>query len=169
MTTIPEIQPKIPLTTSLEFLLSQKEPLHSSKIYKKSTNAKLLERLADRLLVHVAEHDFSHPDLYEYIVEDYTAYLEYFTEEQLLKGRNTFLSSYQAFVDANPHYSVELESVIADVNEKNGTAAVWMLINVTGHPAGVRRQSVTMQQFKRKGGKWRAYKQSGIRGMAGYL
>lgn len=58
-------------------------------------------------------------------------------------------------------------SISANVNEKNGTATVWLLLKVMGHPRTLIRENVTITHWKRKQGQWRAYKQTGMRGFGG--
>ena len=54
---------------------------------------------------------------------DYAAYLEY-EEIPNLRSREAFIENYRAFIKSNPQYSFPPISLIADVYEKNGTAAV---------------------------------------------
>lgn len=173
-TTSPEEEDSTPTiaepTSSLAILLAQHDETHSIKEpARKSSNTIFLEKLVARLIGYIAAHDFSNPELQEYLTDDYTAFLEYIGEHPLLEGREAFLEHYRGFAAEHPEYMLEVESVVADVNEKNGTATVWSLLSVTGEPKGLRRQSVTVHWFRRKGGKWRAHKQTGVRGLAAYL
>jgi len=127
----------------------------------KSKNTILIERLARKVVEHIAKHDFTHLDYLQYLDPDYTAYVEYRSDEPHIKGREAYLESFQAFVKTHPCYGLEVESLHVEVDEKNGTAVVWMLLGVTGVPKGIQRQSVTLQHWKRGDGAWRAYKQTG--------
>ncbi|KAK3053626.1 hypothetical protein LTR09_005370 [Extremus antarcticus] len=154
--------------TSLSLLLESRtssETKCEERPTRKSNNAFLVEGLARLLIGHIVDHDFTHLDFLKYLHDDYAAYLEYRSDEPYLKGREVYLAGYQAFVKAHPGYTLEIESLHGDVDEKNGTAVVWMNLIVEGHSKGVRRQSITMQQWRRKDGGWRAYKQTGIRGV----
>jgi hypothetical protein len=149
---------------SLGMLLSQQNSTDKQKNGRKSNNTKMLEKLATKMVMHIARHDFDHPDIKKYLIDDYAAYLEY-QSKPFMKGREAFVENYRAFAKANPGYGLVVESIHADTNEKNGTSAVWMLLKVTGHPEGVIRESVTVQTWKRGDGMWKAHRQTGIRGV----
>lgn len=78
-----------------------------------------------------------------------------------------WLENYRSFAAENPDYFVEVVSISASVNEKNGTATIWLLLRVTGHPVTLQRENVTVIHWKRKQGQWRAFKQTGMRGFGG--
>jgi len=80
-----------------------------------------------------------------------------------------YLKNYDKFTKDNPDYYCEALSISASVNEKNGTATVWCLLRVTGHPCTLQRENVTVVNFKRKVGRWMAYKQTGMRGFGGLV
>lgn len=100
------------------------------------------------------------------MIPDYAAYLEY-AGRPYVRGRSAFMEQHRNFGRAHPNYTFEVDSALADMNEKNGTAMVWLLLKVTGHPMNVKRESVTIVFWKRIAGKWKAYKQTGIRGAGG--
>jgi hypothetical protein len=154
-------------TPSLQYLLSHRDPCSpNAKSTKKSPTTLYIEQLATSLNGHISAHDFTHPELLHHLDENYTAHLEYLPgSSQHPRGRADFLEGFRRYVDAYPDYSMQIESIVAEVNEKNGTATVWLLLNITGHPKGLRRQSVTVQAYRRKGGVWRAVRQNGIRGV----
>lgn len=89
------------------------------------------------------------------------------TSDSDIHSRSDWLDSYRKFAAENPEYFVEIASISASVNEKNGTATVWLLLKVTGHPNTLQRENVTISHWKRKQGQWRAYKQTGMRGFGG--
>jgi hypothetical protein len=149
-------------------LLSQQSIANTEYQRNKSPTAQLLEDLTCRVVQHVAAHDFAHPDFDESMSDDYTAYLEY-QETPLARGRQAYLDNYRAFTAANPYYTIQPISVVADVHENNCTASVWMLLKVEGHPRDVQRESVTIVYWRRRAGQWQAYKQTGMRGVGMFM
>lgn len=132
-----------------------------------SAIARTLEDRTARMINLVTEHNFDHPEWQRWQTDDYCAYLEY-SDTPLAKSRDEFLSNYKAFVQRYPSYSLEILTISANVNEKNGMGAVWCHLRVKGHPANVERESVTIVHWKRRQGKWTAYRQNGVRGVAWY-
>ena len=153
--------------SSLEMLLSERSCADNKYQQNKSPTAQLLVDLTCRVVQRVAAHDFTHPD-FEAMSDDYTAYLEY-QETPLARGKQAYLDNYRAFTAANPDYTIQPISVVADVHENNCTASVWMLLKVDGHPRDVQRESVTIVYWRRRAGKWQAYKQTGIRGAGMFM
>ena len=154
---------------SLHYLIPDQEASSdsSSIAVGTSSTARYLEDLTARLTDHVANRDWTHPDWADLLITDYTAYLEY-SEHPITKTRASYLVNCKAHADAHPSYTLERVAISAEVNEKNGTAVVWQLLKVKGHPANVERESVTLVYWRRRGGKWSAYKQTGIRGIDWY-
>jgi hypothetical protein len=152
---------------SLKLLLSNVHRTSTERApARKGTNAKMLERVSTELLHHALDGNLTHPDLERFLVDDFTAHLDHYSSHPISQGREEFLNNYKAFAEANPGYATTIEHVYADVNDKNGTASVWMLLSVTGQPEGVRMESVTVISWKRSEGKWRAYRQKVIRGLS---
>lgn len=152
--------------TSLQMLLSERLISNDTFRRTRTPTAQLLEDITYRLLDHVAAHDWTNPDFAAILSEDYSAHLDY-QEEPFVRGRDTFIDNYRTFTDSNPDYKITPISLLADVHENNSTAAVWMLLKVVGHPPDVQRESVTIIYFRRRAGKWQAYKQNGMRGATG--
>ena len=165
---IKDLQTKPDEMGSLSMLLSQNSASTKSGHTDRSSTVHLLEELSSNMIHRINTRDWTHPDFKDILTEDYVAYLEY-QEEPVLRGREAYIDGYRAFAEANPSYSIELVSVNADVHEKSGTAGVWMLLKVVGHPSDVLRESVTIAYWRRKGGRWEGYKQTGIRGAGGDL
>ncbi|KAF2169529.1 hypothetical protein M409DRAFT_19942 [Zasmidium cellare ATCC 36951] len=67
----------------------------------------------------------------------------------------------------NPGYRVEVMEVEADVDERGGYAIVYCLLSVTGRPANIRRQSVSIVEWMRRNGQWQFYKATLMRGLDG--
>ena len=149
-------------------LLSQRI-LNDRIVPKRNTAAiQLLEDLTRQMVHRISAHDWYHLDFAELLSKDYSSYLEYHSDPYA-RGREAYIENYRAFVAANPTYSIEPISLMADINENNNTAMVWMLLKVKGHPRDVERESVTIVYWRKRGGKWQAYKQTGMRGAGGCL
>ena len=151
--------------SSFRILISEPTLSFDDKVPYKSPIAAHLEDVADRIVKHIANKDFSNPDFEEYLAPDYHAYLPH-SQQPYSRSLKDLLDNYQVHATTFPEYHIEALNLSADVNEKNGTATVWMLLRVTGAPTSVQRESVTVVYFRRKrGGKWVAFKQTGIRGI----
>lgn len=157
-----------PLNSSLELLLSTQILTKTKSPQHRTPTAKLLEDLNKRLVRRISEHNWDHPDFTELMADDYRAHVEY-QEVPYVVGRDNYIKNYRAFADAHPAYRLEPISTIADVHENNSTAVVWMLMKVDGHPKDVQRESVTLAYWRRRAGRWQAYKQTGIRAAGGCL
>lgn len=154
--------------SSLELLLSNELLTSPKRANHKTPTARLLEELCCRLVQHIADHDWNHPDFQELMADDYRSHLEYHDTPYAV-GRDAYINNYRQFTETNPSYRIECVSAVADVHENNSTAAVWMVIKVDGHPRDVQRESVTIAYWRRRAGKWQAYKQLGMRGAGGYF
>lgn len=67
-----------------------------------------------------------------------------------------------------PEYDCYPISIIADVDEREGTANVWVIMSVTGHPPTVRKESVTILHWVRGCNGWVMVRSVGIRGSQVY-
>lgn len=97
---------------------------------KRTSESKLghhLEALTARLLKHVSEHEFDHPDFQILMTENYASYQE-FSDSPISKTRKEYLANYSAFAAANPNYAIEPITLSADVDEERGMATVWMSV-----------------------------------------
>lgn len=155
---------------SLELLLeASNQPCATPrKPENKTPTAKLIEDLNKRLVRHISDHDWDHPDFAEYVSEDYRAHLDYHDVPHIV-GRDNYIASYRRFTEEHPAYRIEAISTVADVHENHSNAVVWMVLKVEGHPKDVQRESVTVMYWRRRAGKWQVYKQNGMRGAGAYL
>lgn len=74
---------------------------------------------------------------------------------------------FQQISQKHPEYHVEVVNVSADVDEESGYAIVYCLLSVTGRPANVRRQSVSVVEWMRRDGQWQYYNATVVRGQDG--
>lgn len=148
--------------------MSATSPLKASTSKAKTATARFIEEATVKMLAHINNRLFCHSDFRDFIEPDYAAFLEYFPHP-VCKGLNDYLDMYSAYAEATPDYHIHPISISADVNEKNGTAIVWLLLSVKGHPKNVERESVTTVHWRRRAGKWKGYKQTGIRGVNWFI
>lgn len=79
-----------------------------------------------------------------------------------LEGYVTYIKT---VVEANPDYSIKVTDVSSHVNDKAGTAEVFVNVEVGGVPRGVMRQSVGVMKFRRNDGRWRCFTYQGADGI----
>lgn len=78
-----------------------------------------------------------------------------------LEGYVTYI---RTVVEANPSYSIKLTDVSSHINDKAGTADVYLNVEVGGMPPGVVRKSVGVMRFRKGDGRWRCYTYQGADG-----
>jgi hypothetical protein len=67
-------------------------------------------------------------------------------------------------IERMPDYHADILNSTATVNEQKGTAAVYLHLFLTGMPDGIRRESVNVLDWQRKGGEWQIIQHNGMRG-----
>ena len=82
-----------------------------------------------------------------------------------IRSRDEYLRSFRDLVRAHKDYNVKLISISANVDEKNGTASVWMHVEISGDPESIRRENVSLVRWKRVQGCWECYKLDSVRGV----
>ena len=66
-----------------------------------------------------------------------------------------------------PEYCLRLLDLYTEVNERTGSASVFMTVEATGIPPGVIRQSIGVSKFQLIDGRWLCVRYGGARGMVG--
>lgn len=79
-------------------------------------------------------------------------------------GRDELVEGLRKYVALMPDYRAEILSSTAVVNEKKGTATVYLHLLLSGMPDGIRRESVNVLTWKRLPGEWQITEHSGMRG-----
>lgn len=160
-------------TMNPDYMRSVSSPSSSSNgSNRNSSTVKQLEYISARVIDLIRTHNWTHKDWKLYVAENFTTYAPAAFLEQLSNPttttRQAYIDNYKAFADANPEYDCEPVSIEADVDEKEGTAKVWIVMSVTGHPPSVRKESVTILFWVRTDDRWVLVKQVGIRGFQAY-
>lgn len=79
-------------------------------------------------------------------------------------GRAQLVEGLRKYVALMPDYRAEILSSTAVINEKKGTATVYLHLLLSGMPDGIRRESVNVLTWKRRSGEWQITEHSGMRG-----
>jgi hypothetical protein len=127
-----------------------------------SPDAALLENLSRQLINCFCTQDWNNP-LLQLATPNFSAYIDH--AEARVRSFDEHVEFHKALHAAHPEYVYEVDNVSADVDDGKGLASVWALLTVTGYPAQIRRESLTVLSWRRRKGKWRCYKQLGIRGV----
>jgi hypothetical protein len=129
---------------------------------KASPDAALLESLSRQLIECFCTQDWDNP-LLKLATPNFSAYIDH--AEARVRSFDEHVEFHKSLHLAHPEYVYEVDNVNADVDDEKGLASVWALLTVTGYPAPIRRESLTVLSWRRRKGKWRCYKQLGIRGV----
>ena len=79
-------------------------------------------------------------------------------------GREILIENLRSMMERMPDYHADILNSTAAVNERKGTAAVYLHLFLTGMPDGIRRESVNVLDWVRRGGVWQIVRHSGMRG-----
>ena len=149
---------------TLEILSPKSEIEVSDFVPTKSATAIYLEDLQVHLANCLNRHEWDHVDLKTYVAVNFQAFMQHMSEP-IVTTRKAFIERYKNLCRTHPEYSYEVEHVNADVDDARGTAIVWYVLSIWGHPKGVERKSVSVNTWERNKGKWLCVKQTGIRGI----
>lgn len=97
----------------------------------------------------------------EHISKDFTAYLD---NQSLAFSWPEFVAVLRNAAKADPEYHVNIVNQSVDLDERSGHAMVFMLVEIVGRPAGVRREDALIFEWKRERGRWMCYGHTAIRG-----
>lgn len=136
----------------------------TSESGEKNATALYLENLSACVAKCISTRNWSHP-VFEHFAPDFQAFVEH-SPTPFIRSAKEYITVYDEIAAKHPNYRSELLSVSGDVNEEEGTATVWLLLRIFGHPdENTVKESVTVAYFSRRNGKWWFMKQHGIRGM----
>lgn len=146
---------------SLDILGLSSKPSASQE---KSPSAIHIEDLCARAANVISTRNWDDQILLDHFAPDFEAFVEH-SDTPVVRGAKDWMKVYAKLAADNPDYRNEVVSMISDVDEKAGTATVWMLMRIFGHPKDMVRESVTIIHAVRRNGKWLVLKQRGIRGI----
>jgi hypothetical protein len=149
------------ISTSLS-ILAPKPWVPQQNRAQTSPDAALLESLSRQLINCFCTQDWDNP-LLKLATPNFSAYIDH--AEARVRSFDEHVEFHKSLHLAHPEYVYEVDNVSADVDDEKGLASVWALLTVTGYPAPIRRESLTVLSWRRRKGKWRCYKQLGIRGV----
>lgn len=140
---------------------NQEQAAHTTK-KTDLASAKLLENLTELFVTVTDVSAYDDPNFLRHISPHFQWNI---VGVYLGHGRDEHFQKMREIRQANPDYHVEVLNVSADV--QIGRAKTWALMNITGFPSGVERESMLMFSWRRdKQGTWICYRHDGIRGVA---
>lgn len=83
------------------------------------------------------------------------------------QGLEEHLEMQRQIAQEHPQYRLRLLDLHTEVDERAGSASVFMTVEATGIPPGVIRQSVGVSKFQLIDGRWLCVRYGGARGMVG--
>lgn len=119
------------------------------------------EELSRQLIHLFNDHSFQHP-LLSHVTRSFRSEQDIIpseSSEDYYRQRRNWVLEY-------PEYHLEILRLFTEMDETAGKAKVWTFIEVTGHPPGVRRHSITIMHWRRRQDEWLYYKREGVRGPA---
>lgn len=75
-----------------------------------------------------------------------------------------FVRLQQIFCQRAPHYHIAVQDISTEIDMRHGWANMLAFVAITGHPAGVSRQSIVMFRWKRWERQWWCTKLTTLRG-----
>lgn len=135
---------------------------HSTQPTKKTdlASTKLLKELTETFVTDVSAYD--DPSFLRHVSPDFQWNI---VGMFLGQGREAHLETMKSIRHAHKDYHVEILDLSADVQICK--ARTWVLMNITGFPEGVERESMLMFSWRRDTqGTWVCYRHDGIRGVA---
>ena len=83
-----------------------------------------------------------------------------------VRGRKELLAAYKATTEADPEYRIDILSINACLADEGcASAAVWMLLGVSGYPPSIRKEIVAIVHWREWNGEWCCLKEEGICGI----
>ena len=107
--------------------------------------------------------NFNSPWL-DYLAPDVVAIHE---ATAVVQGRERLITNLRELLQTMPDYHADILNTTAIVNERKGTATVYLHLFLSGMPDGIRRESVNVLAWQRRKGEWLLTKHQGMRGPIG--
>lgn len=133
-----------------------------------SDDTKMLEALSVTMIRSAAAQDWEH-EIWQRLSANFVGEFSYGTTEEPVRNWKTFVAHHRAVRQQYPDYHFEIVDICIDVHERNGTASVYIMLKVTGHPSTLERASVLVLRWRRNGESWLCYREGVIRGVRWYL
>ena len=138
-------------------------PLGAYQPFERSPTAEYIEGLSARISQCIRDHNYDDP-VFKLFANKFEGYIEH-TYIRHLCGKDEYVQAQKNFAAAHPDYRNECVSMTTQLDDEEGTATVWMLLRIHGHPKDIIRESVTFFYWKLCKGKWLLHKQGGVRGV----
>lgn len=121
-------------TSSLEILdpapTSSSPPSATSR--RKTRTEVYLEELGTAICHCVSTQNWNHWAV-GHITEDFEAYIEH-ADTPFVRNVEEYKQAYNSIAERYPGYRNELVDINAEVDERAGTAALWILLRIHHHP-----------------------------------
>lgn len=124
-----------------------------------------LEQIALDGARSVNERDFNyeHNETYKLAAPTFRAQFQNYPHPLTLEEHsNIFRQTIEEF----PEYHVEVKSVSSEVSEKEGTAVVYLELELTGAPKDVKTCLINEFKWRKEGGIWMCYLHRMMKGMS---
>lgn len=107
--------------------------------------------------------NFNSPWL-DYLAPDVVAIHE---ATSVVQGREQLIHNLRELLQTMPNYHADILNTTVTVDERKGTATVYLHLFLSGMPDGIRRESVNVLAWERRKGEWLLTKHQGMRGPSG--
>lgn len=85
----------------------------------------------------------------------------------VVHGKEQLIENLREMLRMMPDYHAEILSTTATVDERKGTATIYLHLFLSGMPDGIRRESVNVLAWERRRGEWLLTNHRGMRGPIG--
>lgn len=150
------------IMNSLDILLPPRSLLEDYG--QKSATTLYIEDLTASVPKCISERNWTHP-VWKHFAPGFQSFIE-FAEHPNIKSGKDWLELHKKISSSHPKYRLEVFSVSGHVDEEAGTATVWMVMRVFGHPdEKTVKENVTTAHVHRKDGDWYFTRHRSMRGI----
>ena len=120
------------------------------------------EKLSHTLVETVNKRDYNNPILSHISSHLHTKH-EYFEAQ----SKAEFIETHRLITKLHADYDVRVINSVAEVDEYDGKAKIWLSLEVTGYPKNVRREGISLLYWRVSRGEWLHYRSKGLTGGGG--
>ncbi|EME43949.1 hypothetical protein DOTSEDRAFT_24059 [Dothistroma septosporum NZE10] len=125
--------------------------------------ADTIDKWSQELIIAASNRDWTNPSLRR-ITPDFRAEFEH-SNGIPINSWAEYRGIHEGIAADFPDYRFQTLDGVAEVDEKRGTGAVWLLLRVEGHPKDQVRESIIVFNWRCTDETWVCYKQKVVRGM----
>ena len=123
-----------------------------------------LKRNSEAICNEILNNRNFHSPWLDYLAPDVVAIHE---TTSVVQGRKQLVDNLREMLQTMPDYHADIVNTTATVDERKGSATVYLHLFLSGMPDGIRRESVNVLAWERRKGEWLLTNHKGMRGPIG--